>query len=272
MKIKRILGAVLFSYSVALCALAEPEFVSEGITEPVKDEILSALVSGLVRDIHFKEGDAIKKNDVIIVLEQKVEELEVARRKLIWDSKVEVTAAKRRAATLRMDFEATKRLYETTKSVSKDDLANKELEYMMAVADHDRLKIEEEREEIEFEMSKEQLKRRQIIAPLGGVITKIFLQEGEICEVNQPLVRIVDTSQCYFVSHVDAKTSPDFTPGQTVALEINRGKTTVAVVGTVSFVSPIVDPASGLREVKVRFDNINGTISPGVTGVLRIDD
>ena len=36
--------------------------------------------------------------------------------------------------------------------------------------------------------------------------------------------------------------------------------------GKIVFISPVVDPASGLQKVKVLFDNAEGKIRPGVSG------
>ena len=63
----------------------------------------------------------------------------------------------------------------------------------------------------------------------------------------EPMVRIVDTRQCYFVSNVEAKAGHNLKPGQQVKLEIDAGGgEAVRIAGKISFVSPVVDPASGL--------------------------
>jgi hypothetical protein len=36
----------------------------------------------------------------------------------------------------------------------------------------------------------------------------------------------------------------------------------------VELVSPVVDPASGLVEIKVLFDNLEGRIRPGLSGTF----
>ena len=114
----------------------------------------------------FIEGDPVRKGDVVIELNKTMEELEVTRRKLIWESKIEVKSAEERVGILKTDLDGARRLFETTKSVSKQELDNKELEYKLAIAELENLQISEEREKIEYEMAIEQLNRRQIVA--GG--------------------------------------------------------------------------------------------------------
>ena len=90
-----------------------------GITESIKDVTLSLPVSGRVSNIFFDEGDKVKKGQLLVSLDKKMEELEVNRRKLLWESKVEVDSASRKEKTLKSLLDATRRLFESTDSVSK---------------------------------------------------------------------------------------------------------------------------------------------------------
>jgi multidrug efflux pump subunit AcrA (membrane-fusion protein) len=82
---------------------------------------------------------------------------------------------------------------------------------------------------------------------------------------------MAETRQCYFVSNVEAKTGWNLKTGQTVQLQIETGPGLAPVQGTVVFVSPVVDPASGLMRVKVLFSNLDGKIRPGVAGKMRLE-
>ncbi len=260
-----IISVYFFMQSVVF---AQTAFSAAGITEPIKDETLSASVSGRITKINFKEGDSVKKDDVIIELHKTMEELEVERRKLVWESKIEVRSAEARQAMAKSDFEGTKRLFESTQSVSKEELDTKELEYKLAGAELEALGLAEQREKIEYEMALEQLRRRQIVSPINGIITRFHLQEGEFCDANQPLVDVVDTTECYFISHIEVKSAPPFTLGQRVELRIEASQSAVSCEGRISFISPVVDPASGLQEIKAVFDNSDGKINPGVAGEM----
>ena len=60
----------------------------------------------------------------------------------------------------------------------------------------------------------------------GGIVfsaAKEGLDLGEACQPYQPLVRVVDTRQCYFVSNLEGKTGARLKAGQTVTLEIDSG-------------------------------------------------
>ena len=237
---------------VMVCALltgpvvaAEQPLVAMGVTEPLIDVALSASVPGIVSTQHFEEGDAVQAGNVILELDKRLEELEVDRR--------------RQVMTIRKaDLEATETLYERTSAVPKEELDKKRADYLVSVA--------------EYEMAVEQLNRRQVLAPHGGIITDITLDVGEAAEAYQPLIRLVDPTRCRFESNLDARMAARLKLGQTVRLEVATGEGMAPVTGTVAFISPVADKASGLINVKVTFDNLDGRFRPGVAGRIIITD
>lgn len=239
-----------------------------GITKPIKDVTLSSTVVGTITRIFVREGLAVGKGAAILEFDKKLEALEEERRRLIWESKAEVRAAAARVSTLKSLLESTRELFKSTGSVSKEDLEKLELDYEIAVAEKERLVSAEERERIEYEMAQESLRKRSLTSPLQGTVVKLFLEEGAVCQENQPLVRVVDADRGIFVSNVEEWIGRTLRMGQTVDLKIRAGKESIARKGTVVFVSPVADAASGLIEVKAEFDNHDGLVRPGVFGTL----
>ncbi len=243
-----------------------------GITEPSRYSTISATVPGRIKVIKRNEGKSVKKGDVILELENETEALEVARRKLIAESKVELTSAEYQVNTLKRDYDATKKLFESTQSVSEEELWKKDLEYKLAIAEHNRLKMMEEKEEIEYKIALAQLHKRIITAPFSGVVVKVHLQSGESCNAQEPLVRVVNIRRCRFITYVEASASHGLASKMNVTLKIDGNEPPVTVTGVIEYVSPEVDPSSGLREVKVTFNNPDGKIQPGVTGKMVLQE
>ena len=244
-----------------------------GVTEPFQDVTLGVSVPGILSRLVVKEGDFVKAGQALVELEKRTEELEVQRRKLVMDSKAELDGATAKVETTKADYESTRKLFEATnaaKFVSKDDLAKKELEYKLAIAEMERLKTAEEREVIEYEMTKETLRERTLVAPMAGFVVQLFKDRGESCKAQDPLVRMVVTGQFYFVANVEARSAYNLKVGQDVQVEVEVGKKTAVVPGKISFVSPVVDPASGLVRTKVLCNNAEGLVRPGVAGTLQL--
>jgi RND family efflux transporter MFP subunit len=262
-----VIGVIIFSWDV-LPSRAEDKLSFSGITEPIKDVKLSMSIEGRISTIFFKQGDPIEKGQSILELDKKFEVLETERRKLIWESKAELEAAGARELLFKSQLKSAQDLFENAKGISKEKLEEKELEYKLSVAEIKRLNIEEERQRIEYDMALESLRKRTLDSPLDGVIIKLFFDEGESCEAEQPLVHVVDTSKSFFVCHIEEKFGRTLEKGQLVDLKIRAGTGFIKKKGTVVFLSPVVDSASGLQEVKAEFDNLDGAVRPGVSGLM----
>jgi RND family efflux transporter MFP subunit len=216
-----------------------------GITEAINDVTLSAPSAGIIGKRPVQEGDFVKVGQIVLELDKRLEELEVSRRKFVVDLK-------------RTDVENSKKLFEKTISLSKEEMDKKIMEFSVADAEH--------------ELAKEVLNRRLIVAPFEGTVVGLSLNVGEACEAQQHLVRVVDIRKCYFICNIEARAGYTLRPGQNVKLEIEAGDKFAEFSGTVFFVSPVVDPASGLMRVKIVFDNPEGKIRPGVAGKMLLPE
>jgi len=216
---------------------------ASGITEAINDVVLSAPAAGIIGKRPLKEGDFVEAGGSIIELDRRLEELELDRRKHVLDLR-------------RTDMENSRKLMEKTISISREEMDKKVTEFSVAEAEH--------------ELAKEQLKRRQIAAPFAGTVTSLALDVGEACQAQQGLARLVDTRRCWFICNIEAKAGYGLKAGQEAVLEIEAGEKPVRFQGTISFVSPVVDPASGLLRVKVIFENPEGQIRPGSAGRMLI--
>jgi RND family efflux transporter MFP subunit len=234
---------LVWAWSAILLAVSAQaaELRCTGIIEPFLDVTLSAPVPGIVVSRKFEEGSFIQEGAVLLELDSNLEQLEVERRKVVRDQK-------------RSDFEGTQKLFQTTKGISKEEVEKKEAEYKVAAVEHD--------------MAVEQKRRRQVIAPLSGTITEIMLEVGEACQPYQPLLRVVDARRCYLVAYVEATQGSRLKPDQQVSISLDDGDGKATLPGKIAFLSPVVDPASGLQKIKILFENKDGKVRPGCTGIM----
>lgn len=239
-----------------------------GVTEPIHDLTLTLPVSGAVAALHFKEGAHVHKGEVIVELDKKLEELEVQRRKLIWESKAELNSATARVKTLSNQLKASKELFNSTGSISLEELEKQQLDYEIAVAEQQRLEAAESKEKIEYEMAVEQLNKRVLRSPINGIVTKLFLDIGETSDPDKPLIQLVDVECFVLVCNVEESIGGRVKKGKPVEIRINAGDEPITKMGEIIYVSPVVEPASGLQTIKAMFENKDGKVQPGVSGSL----
>ncbi len=241
-----------------------------GVTESSRDITMSVPEQGVISKIYYSVGDKVIKDKPIIELDNRREKLEEERRKLIWESKVELVAATQRADTLLKVYVSSKKLYESTHSISSEELDKQKLDYDVAVADQNKLAIAEDREELEYKIAAENYQRRIIRAPINGIIVKLLSDVGEYIEPGKPLLEIVDSTKCYMICQLEEKLGRSLKKGRKVDVEVKAGNKWLPKKAKVVFASPVVDQASGLLEIKLEFDNSDGRIRPGVPGVMLI--
>lgn len=239
-KLHTILTALAVVCAASLSAQDAGPLEISGITEPFMDVTLGLADAGIIHEQFFKEGDTVKKGDAILELDKTLETLEVVRRKNVMDQN-------------KMVYDSTLALSQNTKSVSLEDLKKAEAEYNVSAA--------------EYQIAVQQLADRQLVAPFSGSIAEILLRPGAPVAPYQPLVRLVDTSRCYFTGHIDGVAAANLQPDEPVKIEVDGGQT---VSGKIYFISPTVDAASGLVKVKAIFDNADGKIRPGLAAKMSV--
>jgi RND family efflux transporter MFP subunit len=240
------------------------------VTEPRQEAVLSFAVSGRITDIKHREGRSVKAGTVLVELDNVLEVLEVERRKLVLDDRSQLSSALSQSEMIKQILASTQSLFDSTGSVSREDLKKTELESKTSAAEYNRLLSMEKREEVEYRLSLANLARRTLKAPFAGTIVDIMLNEGEISEANQPMVKLVDVSQGFLICNVEEPAGRTLENGTTLPIEIQAGFSRWQSVGTVVFVAPVVDPASGLLRVKIEFENDAGEVRQGMPGYVSI--
>ncbi|MGB8170659.1 MAG: efflux RND transporter periplasmic adaptor subunit [Chthoniobacteraceae bacterium] len=239
--IRSFVFACLLAATPGVPLFAESRTVP-GVTEAFMDVTLSSTVQGIIHTRYFDEGATVKEGQTILELDSALEELETQRRAAVTEHS-------------RADFESTRSLFSRSKAVSKDELQKKEMEYKVAVA--------------ELGIATENLKRRKVIAPFSGTIVDLFLKPGASCEPYQPLIRLVDTTRCYFIGHVQGNAGIKIAAGTKVKVSVQGAAEPFDAV--ISFVAPVVDSASGLVKVKALFENADGRVRPGLAAEMILE-
>jgi RND family efflux transporter MFP subunit len=223
--------------------VSSAEYTIRALTEPVADVVLSARVPGQVARVNHAEGDFVKAGAVLLEFEQTTERLEVQRKQA-------------QLETLQGELDRSELLFKTASSLPREELERKRGEVTVS--------------RVELEQAKQMVLQRQVVAPFDGVITLLPVKVGEYCEVARPVMRLVDGREFHAVSNADPAKAGHLKVGQSIAIEVLAQGRPVVVDGTVVFVSPVVDPASGLMRLKAKFANPDQRVRPGVAGTLRV--
>lgn len=236
-----------------------------GIVHPNHELNLAMGTGGVIASVRVLPGQHVRANDVLMVLDDRLQALEVERRKAIYDDKSELRATQERVRALNQMLADNRRVFEKTGSISRDELLKLEIETSAAVARVQQLEAQEERERLEHAGAVLERQLRQLPAPVEGVITKVDAKVGEWAKPGDALLTLVDVLSCYLKVNVPVRAVAGLRPGARLPIRVEGAS--APVTGTVSFLSSVADPASGLVEMRLTFPNPAG-LRPGVKGSI----
>ncbi len=236
-------GVILAAIMAAISFEAYGGDVVRCLTEPVNDVEMSSIVPGMVARIQYGEGSFVNQSTVVLELESRSGELDIQRRTLLVES-------------LKATLDRSETLLKNTSSISIEEVDEARSQYRISV--------------IELELAKDTLNKKQARAPFSGIITELPIRVGEYCEPPQVLLRMVDTRRFYGVAHIDPVIASKLKVNQPVTYISESGVGNRKFTGTIVFISPVVDPASGLLRIKAIFSNPEDGIRPGEGGFLEL--
>jgi RND family efflux transporter MFP subunit len=257
---------VLLLGPAAIASLPE-EIPAPGVTQALREVRLSMTAAGRVEGLFVKEGDRVRKGDLLIHLDRTSEELEVQRRRLMLEDIARLEELRLREKTLTEQVISARDLFNSG-GLSRKQLEDEELAMRAVIAERQMLEVAKRRESVELGLSQEAYERRHLRAPFDGVITKVGYRVGESVAPHEPVIVLVDVSRVRFMSAVAPAAAMKLKNGQSIVIALGLGSMTTNRRARVVFVAPTADPSSGLIEVIAEFDNANGSVRPGVTGHL----
>lgn len=217
--------------------------------------------SGLIKEIHVVSGSVVTQGETLITLDSTMQDLTMQRNKLIWQDTKEYESLITRRTIMRSKYSVAQSLYDESRSISLDELDGLRLELIDLEGRIAQLIEQKKREEIEYNLSQQMRKNRILQAPISGIVTQIAQREGEWAQVGEPLIGLVDVAELYVKLNVSDAIARQLLVGSTLQVSVQNLDSRI---GVIDYISPIADAASGLVELKVKLENADRVMRPGV--------
>lgn len=247
-------------------AVAQQPVTVPGVTQAARDVKLAMTAAGRIESVAVREGDRVRRGQVLLYLDRTLEELEVRRRRLLLADNSRLQELREKEKTLASQVAALRPLLESG-GVSRKQLEDEELALGAVVAERNALEASKKREQVELDLAQESYERRHLRSPINGVVSKILLRPGESVGPSEPVLHVVDVSRVRFMGTLPATSGSRLKVGQLVTIKL--GTDMLTRQARVVFVSPVTDAASGLIEVIAEFNNDDGSVRPGISGRLQ---
>jgi macrolide-specific efflux system membrane fusion protein len=247
---------------------------------------LAAPEPGRCFELLVGEGDLVKRGDLLIRLDDTQERIEVARAttefeiaKMKARNTIAVDIAEKADGAAKSKLKRSEESREKyPKSVPEEVIEElrflsqkAESEIAAAKFELDLAQKEAELADHKLQSAKDKLDRRQIRAPINGVIVEVDANEGEWVEAGRTLLRVVRLDRLRVTGFVPAKYLPDELVGQEAELTaVREGRPNLTRTVKIGYVSPEANPVSGERRLWVEIDNPEGALFPGMKAELEI--
>lgn len=155
--------AALISVETLSRGKFEHYFEVQGIVEAQNNVTIVSEIPALIKKIHVKEGQSVKKGSLLVTLDN-----------AIMLNQIEELRTRLKLATF---------IYEKQKNLREENIGS-ELDYETALNNKESL-------ERSLETAQTQLSKTLITAPYDGVVDNIYPREGEIAGPQFPMIRFV---------------------------------------------------------------------------------
>ncbi len=234
--------------TIRVNALASGPVIT-GSIQPERKADLRAEVSAVVLQILKENGDAVRKGDILLRMDQTT----------IQDN---LRSAEDNARNAAQSLDQAERNFQRLKTLRASGMTS-----LQALDD-----AEVRRNSAQSELSasraraalaRQQLERTVVRAPFDGVVSDRKASAGDTASIGKELLKVIDPSSMRFAGRVSADKISQVRVGQTVGFRIN-GYADQEFRGKVTRVDPSANDVTRQVEVLVSFD---GTTQPRVSGL-----
>ncbi len=241
--------------------------------KPFQSIEMSATESGVIRAIDVAVGDEVKEGQPLMRLDTESIQAQLKVAKADASNTGEVLGAE-------AEYKLSQSRYTIVKGLMEKGTANEaEVERIstdMKISEGSLIaaKARLERAQLLVAQIETELDRRILRSPLDGTVVEILKEVGESvfrtnADGDNHLLRIVQLDQLRAQAHVPFLATRGLTLGGQLQVRLEDGNQTVSQ-GTIEYISPVVDPATGTVAVHLVFDNQDRKLTSGVPAKVLI--
>ena len=242
---------------------------------------MSALVMGQIVNLAVKEGDHVKKGQLLLQIDRAQLAAQAQGREASWEAmRHDLDAARSTAAQAKFDYERANRNFQGH-ILAEADLQKAKSNLTTAEANLAATEQRMHSTSADLAASRDSLSKTTVLAPIEGIVTTLPIKEGEVTVIGTmnnagtQLLTISDMASVEAVMMVDETSVPQVKVGQKATLAIDaypnaKFTGTITEVGSspISKTDPDLMTLTANSEainfkVKIRLENPPDTIRPG---------
>ncbi|WMX15353.1 efflux RND transporter periplasmic adaptor subunit [Aureispira sp. CCB-E] len=215
----------------------------QGNVVPAQDPgMASSETGGRIMDLTVKEGDYVKKGDLI--------------------AKINLESIKKSIAQLDESLSLAQDMFKRQENLWNQKIGS-EVQYLQAKSQVESLL--KNKESLEYELTKS-----NVYAPISGYVDMVMAKEGEMAGPGTPIVQILNTKNLKVVAAIPEIYLGNVKKGEGVLLKfpaLNEEQK-----GRVTSIGRTINPANRTFEVEASINSQNGLLKPNLLATMLVND
>ena len=203
---------------------------------------VSSDVGGRLISVTAKEGDYVRKGQLVAVTDMESMDNQISE--------------------LKTSLNLASTVYERQERLWKQDIGS-ELQYLEAKANKERL-------EKSLQTMQSQSSKKNLYAPISGIVDMKFLSQGETAGPGMPVLQILNTGSLKIVADLQESLLGSVKKGNMVEVSIPsmdlNFKKPIAMIGRT------IDPANRTFKIEVNTSSLKGKLKPNLLANVRLND
>ena len=213
-----------------------------GSVSSKRNILVSAENMGNVQRILIREGDAVRKGQLVIGLDDEL--------------------FQRNLEQLQVGYDLAKIKYERQKNLWSKNIGT-EFQYLEA-------KNAKENLEHQIANIKTQISKSHVRSPISGTVEKVFVRTGEMANIGMPLVRIINHEGMYIVADLSEAFIGKFKKNDLIIVDfpaIDKKITT-----RISAIGQVIDENNRTFKIEAILPKTNFILKPNMLAVVQLKD
>lgn len=219
---------------------AQNRYVTTTTLEAESRADLRSRTTGTVEELLVEEGQLVKEGQILLVLEDD-------------DLKLREASAQIELDRVQMEYARLKRMHDAG---------------VLAPQEYETIQIDLKKAKADLEAARLQLSYTRVRAPFSGQVVRRMVDLGAHVTGGDLLFVMMDVDPLLARVFIPANRLGGVAAGQKVDMTVDS--TAEMLHGTISLVSPIVDPETGTVKVTAELDNAPDRVRPGDFAEVRV--
>lgn len=245
--------------------------VPECVVTLADERDLASGQSGILKAVHVREGDRVKKGQLLAELDAAVPAATLAVAAKQAENDVNVRFAKLAEGVARAEYDSfLAAVRKESTAFSRIELKKMKLEWERSVVEIEAAQHEHQVNQLRRDEASEVVASYRIVAPMDGVISHVYKSRGEAVQVGETVLHCQNTDTLHVEADVHVRQRHLLQRGTKVRVVPSTEGTDseVGTIGSVFFVGVKADLTNSAVRVLVEVDNSEGLLLAGTDATI----